>query len=157
MQLQTALWGPDLTMNANYLTWKYEQNPYLDESLIYLALHKERVVGMRGLCGAQWEIGHTGQSVIMPCAGDTTTDLEHRGRGLMRQILQFTQTDTALAVFPYMLGLSARRTRLLLRLERRLATLRPLRDYAATHSFQQDGKTWKAEKFGPASATLLIG
>jgi hypothetical protein len=62
---------------------------------------------MRGLCGAQWEIGHTGQSVLMPCAGDTTTDPEHRGRGLMRQILQFTQTDTALAVFPYMLGLSA--------------------------------------------------
>jgi GNAT superfamily N-acetyltransferase len=107
VQLQTALWSPDLATNANYLTWKYEQNPYLDEPLIYLALYKERVVGMRGLCGARWEIGHTGQSVSMPCAGDTTTDPEHRGRGLARQILQLTQTDTALAVFPYMLGLSA--------------------------------------------------
>jgi hypothetical protein len=107
VQLQTALWSPDLATNANYLTWKYEQNPYLDEPLIYLALHNERVVGMRGLCGAQWEIGHTGQSVIMPCAGDTTIAPEHRNRGLMRQILQLTQTDTVSTAFPYMLGLSA--------------------------------------------------
>ena len=107
VQLQTALWSPDLTTNSDYLAWKYEQNPYLDEPLIHLALHNEQVVGMRGFCGAKWEIGHTGQSVIMPCAGDTTISPEHRNRGLLRQILQFTQTDMALTAFPYILGLSA--------------------------------------------------
>ena len=64
VRLQTVLWGPDLVLNTAYLTWKYEQNPYLDEPLIYLALQNERVVGMRWLFGAQWEIGPSGQTVI---------------------------------------------------------------------------------------------
>jgi GNAT superfamily N-acetyltransferase len=107
VRLQTVLWGPDLALNTAYLTWKYEQNPYLDEPLIYLALHNERVVGMRGLFGAQWEIGRSGQTVILPCAGDTTIAPDHRNRGLLRQLLQFIQSDKALSAFPYMLSLSA--------------------------------------------------
>jgi hypothetical protein len=107
VQLQTALWSPDLALNSAYLAWKYEQNPYLDEPLIYLALHNERVVGMRGYCGTKWEIGDTGQVVIMPCAGDSLISSEHRQRGLLRQLLQFGDTDRALTAFPYTLGLSA--------------------------------------------------
>ena len=64
IQLQTALWSPDLALNSAYLAWKYDQNPYLNQPLIYLALQNERVVGMRGLNGAQWEIAQTGQTVI---------------------------------------------------------------------------------------------
>ena len=45
---QTALWSPDLALNSAYVAWKYEQNPYVGEPLIYLALQNERVVGMRG-------------------------------------------------------------------------------------------------------------
>ena len=101
VRLQTVLWGPDLVLNTAYLTWKYEQNPYLDEPLIYLALHNERVVGMRWLFGAQWEIGRSGQTVILPCAGDTTIAPDHRNRGLLRQLLQFIQSDKALSAFPY--------------------------------------------------------
>jgi hypothetical protein len=105
--LQTVLWSPDLALNTAYLTWKYEQNPYLDDPLIYLALQNERVVGMRGLYGAQWQIGRSGQTVILPCAGDTTIAPEHRNRGLLRQLLQFIQSDKALSAFPYMLSFSA--------------------------------------------------
>ncbi|MBI3797872.1 MAG: hypothetical protein HY268_13005 [Deltaproteobacteria bacterium] len=107
VQLQTALWSPDLALNSAHLTWKYEQNPYLNEPLIHLALYNERVVGMRGFCGAQWEIGHTGQAFIMPAAGDTTIAAEHRRGGLLRQLLQFAHTDRALTAFPYILGFSA--------------------------------------------------
>jgi hypothetical protein len=107
IQLQTALWSPDLALNSAYLAWKYDQNPYLNEPLIYLALQNERVVGMRGLYGAQWEIAQTGQTVILPCTGDTIIAREHRNRGLLRQLLQFQHADRALTAFPYMLSFSA--------------------------------------------------
>jgi len=108
VQLQTASWSPDLALNSAYLAWKYEQNPYLNEPLIHLALYNERVVGMRGFCGTQWEIGHTGQVVVMPCAGDVIISPEQRQRGLLRQLLRFGDSDRALTAFPYILGLSAR-------------------------------------------------
>ena len=107
VQLQTVLWGPDLALNAAYLTWKYEQNPYLDEPLIYLVLQNERVVGMRGFYGTHWQIGRGGQTFVLPSAGDTTIAPEHRNRGLLRQLLQFIQGDEALSAFPYMLSFSA--------------------------------------------------
>ena len=37
--LQTHLWTTDAGLGARYLEWKYENNPYLKEPLIYLAFH----------------------------------------------------------------------------------------------------------------------
>ncbi len=105
--LQTGLWSRDLATNSAYLCWKYEQNPYLSEPLIYLALENDRVVAMRGFYGVQWDIGRTGQTVSLPCAGDTIIVPEHRRRGLLRQMLQFEMTDSALAAFPFALSFSA--------------------------------------------------
>ena len=72
-----------------------------------MALQNERVVGMRGFYGSQWEIGETGQTVILPCAGDTIVAQAHRNRGLLRQLLQFSHSDRALTAFPYTLSFSA--------------------------------------------------
>jgi hypothetical protein len=108
VQLQTAAaWIPDLALSAAYLAWKYDQNPYLNEPHIYLAVQNKRVVGMRGLCGAQWKIGQTGQNLVLPCAGDTIIAPEHRSQGLLRQLLRFQHADLALAAFPYILSFSA--------------------------------------------------
>src|SRR5262245_7259094 len=94
VQLQTAAyWIPDLALSAAYLAWKYDQNPYLSEPHIYLAVQNQRVVGMRGLYGTQWKIGRTGETVILPCAGDTIIAPEHRNRGLLRQLLRFQHAD----------------------------------------------------------------
>ena len=60
-ELQRHQWGPDATLNAAYLEWKYERNPYLSTPLIYLALHGEHVVGMRAFCGGRWEVGEPTQ------------------------------------------------------------------------------------------------
>jgi GNAT superfamily N-acetyltransferase len=105
--LQTGLWSRDLATNSAYFSWKYEQNPYLSEPLIYLALENDRVIGMRGFYGVQWDIGGTGQTVSLPCAGDTIIAPEHRRRGLLRQMVQFETTDSALAAFPFALSFSA--------------------------------------------------
>jgi hypothetical protein len=64
LSLQTALWSEDLAMNAAYFEWKYERNPYLDPPLIYLGLHDGKVVGMRGMMGARWRVGRSGDILI---------------------------------------------------------------------------------------------
>ncbi|MEM7221933.1 MAG: GNAT family N-acetyltransferase [Pseudomonadota bacterium] len=107
LQLQTHLWSPDHKLNSDYFTWKYDENPYLDAPLIYLVLHDQRVVAMRGLFGAKWHLGATGDSILLPCAGDTTIDPEHRKRGLLRKLFRFMLADPAVAGYPFLLSLSA--------------------------------------------------
>jgi Acetyltransferase (GNAT) domain len=91
--LQTGLWSPDLATNVAYFEWKYQQNPYVSEPLIYLAVENERVVAMRGFYGSQWAIGESGQTLTLPCAGDTIIAPDHRRHGLLRQMLQFERSD----------------------------------------------------------------
>jgi hypothetical protein len=100
------LWSTDLATNVAYFKWKYQQNPYVSEPLIYLALENDRVVAMRGFYGSQWAIGESGQTVTLPCAGDTIIAPEHRRHGLLRQMLQFEHSEF-LAPFPYALSFSA--------------------------------------------------
>ena len=57
VELQKHLWGADVALNAAYLEWKYEQNPYEDTPLIHLALCGGEVVGMIGRFGGRWQIG----------------------------------------------------------------------------------------------------
>jgi len=51
------LWSPDTRLNASYLEWKYHQNPYIREPLIYLAFVGDKLAGMRGASGTRWEVG----------------------------------------------------------------------------------------------------
>lgn len=108
VKLQTHLWSSDLAVNSEYFRWKYEQNPYLPNPHVYLALHERRVVGMRGMYGAEWEIG-TGHRLIAPCGGDTCVLPEHRNRGLFRKINEFALDDLARRGFTYVFNLSAAR------------------------------------------------
>ena len=45
-ELQRHLWSPDPRLNASYLEWKYHQNPYILDPLIYLAFVGDKLVGM---------------------------------------------------------------------------------------------------------------
>jgi hypothetical protein len=109
LSLQTALWSEDLAMNAAYFEWKYERNPYLDPPLIYLGLHDGKVVGMRGMMGARWRVGRSGDILIAPCAGDTTVQADHRRRGLFRRINEFAMQDLAGRDIPFVTSFSASR------------------------------------------------
>lgn len=107
VELQTHLWSPDLAVNAAYLEWKYEQNPYSDTQLIYVALHGEKVVGMMGMYGAKWQIGHSSQVLPVLCAGDLVVAPEHRRRGLFTRIMQTALNDLANSGHTYAFTLSA--------------------------------------------------
>jgi GNAT superfamily N-acetyltransferase len=92
-RLQRHLWHGGLARNAAYLAWKYEQNPYLPDPLVYLAVDGGKVVGMRGVFGSCWEAGT--ERFIVPCADDFVIAPPHRQRGLFGRIMSTALTDLA--------------------------------------------------------------
>lgn len=104
--LQTHLWSRDVDRAIRYLEWKYEQNPYLPEPLIYLAFSSGELVGMRGFYGASWEAGSPRASVLVPVADDLVVAPEHRNRGLVTLIMRAAFEDLASRGYQYVLNLS---------------------------------------------------
>ena len=107
IELQTHLWSPDPAWNAAYLEWKYERNPYIDRPLIYLVLFGGEVVGMSGMYGARWQVGHPLQTFLGLCVADSVTAPEHRNRGLFTKTIRAALDDLAHSGVTYVLNLSA--------------------------------------------------
>ena len=107
VQLQTYLWSSDVALNAAYLEWKYEHNPYMKAPFIHLAVSEGQVIGMRGLYGAKWQIGCPSQTFVGPCAGDLVIAPAHRNRGLVTKIMQAAADDLADSGYVYVFNLSA--------------------------------------------------
>ena len=106
-ELQTHLWSPDLKRNSAYLNWKYEQNPYSPDMLLYLALLDGKAVGMRGFYGAQWQANNVGPQATILCAGDSVVLPEHRGQGVYSRIDEFALNDLARLGHEYVFNFSA--------------------------------------------------
>ncbi|MGH7799581.1 MAG: GNAT family N-acetyltransferase [Thermodesulfobacteriota bacterium] len=107
VELQTHLWSPNVSVNAAYLEWKYERNPYVDSPLIYVALCEGKVVGMRGMYGAKWQIGHPPQPFHALCAGDLVIAPEHQNRGLFTKIMRVALNDLAKLGYTYVFNLTS--------------------------------------------------
>jgi hypothetical protein len=107
VELQTHLWSPDLSVNAAYLEWKYEQNPYMNTPLIHLVLCEGQVVGMRGIYGSKWQIGSPGQTFPGSCAGDSVVAPDHRNRGLSKKLRIAQLNDLTNSDYIYSFVLSA--------------------------------------------------
>jgi hypothetical protein len=108
IELQKHLWSPDAAVNAAYFEWKYEQNPYINAPLIYLAVCQGQVVGMRGMYGAKWQVGNSGQTFLGPCSGDSLIAPDHRGnRGLFKKLIIAHLNDLANSGYVYTFALSA--------------------------------------------------
>ena len=92
-RLQTGLWSKDAGLNLRYLEWKYENNPFLAEPHIYLAVDHDEVVGMRGFHGSRWEVGQPCSQHDVLVADDLLVREDHRNRGLVHQIMQVALAD----------------------------------------------------------------
>jgi hypothetical protein len=105
--LQRHLWGTSRAANAAYLRWKYFENPYLEDPILFVATSSGRVVAMRGVFGATWEIPGRERPALAPCASDLVIDPSHRDRGLYAELN--AQTFAALndRTFPHIFNLSA--------------------------------------------------
>lgn len=107
LKLATHVWSTDPSVNAAYLTWKYEQNPYLDPPLLHLVVAGDEVVAMRGLHGARWLVGRPGRPVPALCVGDFVVDPSHRGRSLFARLTRAAATDAGRLGYHYLFSLSA--------------------------------------------------
>lgn len=107
VQLQTHLWASDPARNAAYLRWKYADNPFLDAGLIRLALCDGRVVAMRGLFGALWQVDDRATRHLLPYADDFVVAPEHRNRGAAAQIMRAALDGGARRGFRFAVSLSA--------------------------------------------------
>ena len=107
LELQRHLWGTDRSLNLALFDWKYLQNPFLAEPLIYLVLAGGKVVGMRGFMGTDWQFGPGEPTYACPIACDLVIDPEHRGRGLFRHLMGYALSDLAHRGYQYVFNLSA--------------------------------------------------
>jgi len=105
-EFQKPLWGPNVDINRTYLEWKHERNPYVDTPFVYLAIFQGRVVGMRGIYGAGWQVGQSPQVHVLPVAADFLIDPEHRDRRLVTLIMKTALEDLAQEGFTYILNFS---------------------------------------------------
>jgi GNAT superfamily N-acetyltransferase len=96
----------DQSLSAPYLEWKYERNPYLEQPLIYLGLSEGRVIGMRGMCGAVWQVGSPPESFLALCAGDFVIAPEHRNKELATRLMRAAFEDLAASGQEYVFSLS---------------------------------------------------
>lgn len=104
-EFQKQLWSSDLTLNERYFEWKYERNPHLRESHVYLALHRDRLVGMRGFHAARLEAGRPSRTFAVLIAGDALVAPDCRDRGLVSRILKAAHGDLAEREYDYVVSL----------------------------------------------------
>lgn len=104
--LHALLLAGDSGLSSAYLQWKYAENPYIADPLLYLAVAGTRVVGMRGAYGTRWEAGDAGE-FCLPCLSDTVIDPDHRDRGLFASLTAFALEDLQARGYAYALNLSA--------------------------------------------------
>jgi acyl-CoA synthetase (AMP-forming)/AMP-acid ligase II/GNAT superfamily N-acetyltransferase len=109
LALQRHHWGTDADRNAALFEWKYEKNPYASEPLVFLALHGDEVVGMRGFCAGLWEIGRRPKVFRALAGGDLVVSPEHRGRGVLHGIMAGVHADLARQGFEFLFNFSAGR------------------------------------------------
>jgi GNAT superfamily N-acetyltransferase len=109
VRLLTHLWTGEPALNSAYFRWKYAENPYFADPLVHLALCDGQVVGMRGMCGARWQVGAPPGTFAAPYADDLVVAPEHRNQGLFTRIMRAALDELAGRGLDYVVNLSAGR------------------------------------------------
>jgi acyl carrier protein len=91
-RLMCGLWSPDPALNEAVFRWKYFDNPFAGEPLIYLALRDGKPVAMRAFCESAWEGEGMADPVAMYVADDFVVAEQDRNHGLFNL---FTEAATA--------------------------------------------------------------
>jgi len=106
IKLQTHLWGRDQATRAAYLEWKYDRNPYADNTYIYLAFYNKQLVGMVGAYGVKWQIGDLDQTFPGLCFADLVIHPRHRHRNLLPKLMASALSDLSNTSYAYAFDLS---------------------------------------------------
>ncbi|MDH4037909.1 MAG: GNAT family N-acetyltransferase [Candidatus Krumholzibacteria bacterium] len=112
LELRRSAYETEFADAPEYMAWKYGQNPYIGEPILYLALDAGgNVAGMRGCYGTRWRTA--GGPVVIPCADDFAIARAHRNKGLMTAIMRFALEDLARRGYDYVLNTSGGRVTVL--------------------------------------------
>ena len=107
VDLLRVLVSPDADLTRRYLEWKYEENPILQQPILYLVRAGGRLVGMRGLMGSRWEAGRNQAPVIIPYPDDHVVAQSHRKAGVASLLMRTVLDDAAARGYPWLCNLSA--------------------------------------------------
>lgn len=110
-ELEKELWSRDSDINKSYLQWKYLENPYSDPPKLYLALHDEKLIAVRGFY--EWPFGHHTDSFPALCSADLVIHREYRSKGLYPELMNFIMGDLHDQGYTYLLSFSAGPTALI--------------------------------------------
>ena len=92
-EFQTGLWSVDSERNRRYFEWKYEEQPLGIEPHIYLAIERQKIVGMRGFYGSRWCAGMPAQEHDVLIADDLLVHQNHRDQGVVHHLMQAALDD----------------------------------------------------------------
>lgn len=108
LELHSHHWGPDRDANDRYFAWKFEENPYLDDLLIYVVMLDDEVVGTLGAYGVRW-IDANGAPVASLGGSDLVVRPQDRNRALAQRLFETMTDDLGARGYRCLVGLSASR------------------------------------------------
>jgi GNAT superfamily N-acetyltransferase len=112
IDLWRRVFHDDAGEKRRYFEWKYEQNPYLREPTVFVALDRTgRVIGTRGFHGSRWET--PGGDVLIPSAEDFAIDVDHRSTGLATAIMRVALDEVSRRGYEYTMNASGGQTTVL--------------------------------------------
>lgn len=91
LHLMDNLWPFTAEEKEKYFHWKFEQNPYTQSPMGFVALDGNRIVSFRG-CMVQPLI-FKGESFLAATLGDSVTDPNYRRMGLLTNITKFLTSE----------------------------------------------------------------
>lgn len=88
IDLLKQLWHFNKEERLKYFKWKYEDNPYSEQPLLFLALNGEKVVAVRGYM--LQPMVYKNNTFLEASLADTVTDLKYRRQGLFQNLTEFS-------------------------------------------------------------------
>ena len=104
-----SLWSPDPALNEAVFRWKYEENPFAGDVLVYLALRDGVPVGMRAFAPSCWDAGAAAASTLLYVADDFVVAEADRNHGLFHLFTEAALADLRARGAPCFLSMSALR------------------------------------------------
>lgn len=88
IELLKDFWPDNKSDRLAYFKWKYEDNPYTESPLCFLALDNNRVVGFRGFFVVP--VKNNSECFLCALASDSKTDPNYRGLGIFKSLLKYS-------------------------------------------------------------------
>lgn len=89
VNLLTLLWdSKDLSLNKEFFKWKYNNNPFTQTVLAFVATDDNKIISFRGYVAAEFRLKDNKYPIAL--LSDTISLPEYRGKGIFRKLTDFS-------------------------------------------------------------------